>query len=140
MPERVLRFSPAERAVHRATGLLFLVCLLTALALYVAPVAQLVGRRLLVETVHEWSGLLLPVPALLGLWSGPFRADVRRFDRFTGHDRRWLASLRHEPEREREPQQQPGAEHDQDGAREPGRPELLAGVELPREPAAVRVR
>ncbi|MGW2093962.1 cytochrome b/b6 domain-containing protein [Promicromonospora sukumoe] len=94
MPERVLRFSPAERAVHRATGLLFLVCLLTALALYVAPVAQLVGRRPLVQTVHEWAGLLLPVPVLLGLWSGPFRADVRRFDRFTGHDRRWLVSLR----------------------------------------------
>ncbi|MEV0890372.1 cytochrome b/b6 domain-containing protein [Promicromonospora sp. NPDC050262] len=94
MPERVLRFSPAERAVHRATGLLFLVCLLTAVALYVAPVAQLVGRRLLVETVHEWSGLLLPVPALLGLWSGPFRADLRSLDHFAEHDRRWLASLR----------------------------------------------
>lgn len=94
MPERVLRFSPAERAVHRATGLLFLVCLLTAVALYVAPVAQLVGRRHVVETLHEWSGILLPVPALLGLWSGPFRADLRRLDRFSAHDRRWLAGLR----------------------------------------------
>ena len=96
MPDapRLPRFSPAERAVHRATGLLFLVCLLTAVALYVAPVAQLVGRRLLVETLHEWSGLLLPVPALLGLWSGPFRADLCRLDDFAEHDRRWLASLR----------------------------------------------
>lgn len=95
MPEeRLARFSPAERAVHRATGLLFLACLLTAVALHVAPVAQLVGRRHVVETLHEWSGLLLPLPALLGLWSAPFRADLRRLDRFDGHDRRWLASLR----------------------------------------------
>ncbi|MFD6138039.1 cytochrome b/b6 domain-containing protein [Promicromonospora sp. NPDC060271] len=96
MPDepRLLRFSPAERAVHRATGLLFAVCLLTAAALYVAPVAQLVGRRHVVETLHEWSGLLLPVPVLLGLWSQAFRADLRRIDRFTGQDRAWLASLR----------------------------------------------
>ena len=91
---RLPRFSPAERAVHRATGLLFLVCLLTAAALYVPDVAQLVGRRHLVETVHEWSGILLPVPVLLGLWSGPFRSDLRRLDRFTDQDRAWLAGLR----------------------------------------------
>jgi formate dehydrogenase subunit gamma len=93
-PQRVPRFSPAERAVHRATGLLFLVCLLTALALYVGPVAEFVGRRRLVATLHEWSGVLLPVPVLLGLWSLPFRADLRRLDRFTHQDRRWLAGLR----------------------------------------------
>lgn len=93
-PRFVLRFSPAERAVHRATGLLFLVCVLTATALYVPDVAQLVGRRHVVETVHEWSGILLPVPVLLGLWSQAFRADLRRLDRFTDQDRRWLAGLR----------------------------------------------
>jgi formate dehydrogenase subunit gamma len=93
-PRFVLRFSPAERAVHRATGLLFLVCVLTATALYVPDVAQLVGRRHVVETVHEWSGVLLPVPALLGLWSQAFRADLRQLDRFTDQDRRWLAGLR----------------------------------------------
>lgn len=38
--QRLSRFSPAERAVHRATGLLFLVCVLTAAALYVPDVAQ----------------------------------------------------------------------------------------------------
>ncbi|MFC8796596.1 cytochrome b/b6 domain-containing protein [Promicromonospora sp. NPDC057138] len=95
MPDtRLLRFSPAERAVHLATGLLFLACLLTAVALYVAPVAQLVGRRHVVETLHEWSGVLLPAPVLLGIWSQAFWADLRRLDRFTDQDRQWLAGLR----------------------------------------------
>jgi formate dehydrogenase subunit gamma len=93
-PRVLLRFSPAERAVHRATGLLFLVCLLTAAALYVPDVAQLVGRRHLVETLHEWSGILLPVPVLLGLRSQAVRSDLRRLDRFTEQDRRWRAGLR----------------------------------------------
>lgn len=93
MPD-VRRFVAAERVVHHVTALLLLTCLLTAVALYVAPVAQLVGRRHLVTTVHEWSGLLLPVPLLLGLMSRALRADLRRLDRFDDHDRRWLASLR----------------------------------------------
>lgn len=93
MPD-VHRFAAAERAVHHVTAALLLTCLLTAMALYVAPVAQLVGRRHLVASVHEWSGLVLPVPFLLGLLSRALRADLRRLDRFDEHDRRWLSSLR----------------------------------------------
>ncbi|MGW6685278.1 cytochrome b/b6 domain-containing protein [Streptomyces sp. NPDC054961] len=89
---RVRRFSPAERGVHRATAALAGVCLVTAGCLYLAPLAELVGRRHLVVTLHEWSGLLLPVPALLGLVSGAFRADLRRLNRFGPHDRTWLRS------------------------------------------------
>ncbi|MFE7527731.1 cytochrome b/b6 domain-containing protein [Kitasatospora sp. NPDC057542] len=93
-PDRVRRFSPAERLVHRATGVLMLLCLASAACLYLGPLAQLVGRRYLVATVHEWSGILLPLPFLLGLFSAAFRADLRRLNRFAPYDREWLRAVR----------------------------------------------
>lgn len=96
---RVRRFSRAERWVHRATGALMLLCVATAACLYVPPLAELVGRRYLVVTLHEWSGLLLPVPVLLGLGSRAFRADLRRLNRFLPHDKEWLRAVRRRDER-----------------------------------------
>ncbi|WP_198347218.1 cytochrome b/b6 domain-containing protein [Nocardia terrae] len=95
-PERrdVRRFTTAERMVHRATATLMLLCVTTAAFLYVGPLAQLVGQRDLVATVHEWSGILLPVPVLLGLFAPAFRADLRRLNRFAPYDRRWLNAVR----------------------------------------------
>lgn len=92
---RVHRFSRAERWVHRASAALMGVCVLTAACLYVPELAELVGRRALVVTVHRWAGLVLPVPVLLGLVSRAFRADLRLLNRFGPHDRVWLrAALR----------------------------------------------
>jgi formate dehydrogenase subunit gamma len=91
---RVRRFSTAERMVHRATGYLMLLCLVSAACLYLGPLAQLVGRRHLVATVHEWSGISLPLPFLLGLLSPAFRADLRRLNRFAVYDRQWLRAVR----------------------------------------------
>ncbi|MEU9290100.1 cytochrome b/b6 domain-containing protein [Streptomyces sp. NPDC048275] len=91
---RVRRFSPAERLVHRATGWLMLLCLVTAACLYFGPLAQLVGRRHLMATVHEWSGICLPLPFLLGLLSQDLRADLRRLNRFAVYDRQWLRAVR----------------------------------------------
>ncbi|MEU6290949.1 cytochrome b/b6 domain-containing protein [Streptomyces sp. NPDC046988] len=91
---RVRRFSTAERWVHRATGGLMLVCLVTAACLYLGPLAQLVGRRHVMVFVHEWSGILLPLPVLLGLLSADFRADLRRLNRFAVYDRQWLRAVR----------------------------------------------
>jgi formate dehydrogenase subunit gamma len=65
-------------------------CAGTAACLYFPPLAELVGRRLLVVTVHEISGLLLPVPVLVGLFSAAFRADLRRLNRFAKYDSEWL--------------------------------------------------
>ncbi|MFI5863940.1 cytochrome b/b6 domain-containing protein [Streptomyces sp. NPDC051546] len=94
-PARVGRFSPAVRLVHLATAALTGVCLATAACLYLPPLAELVGRRHLVVTVHEWSGLLIPAPVLLGLGSRAFRGDLGRLNRFGPHDRTWLrAALR----------------------------------------------
>ncbi|MGP8302900.1 cytochrome b/b6 domain-containing protein [Streptomyces inhibens] len=92
---RVPRFTRAEHWVHRATATLMAVCVLTAGCLYLPFLAELVGRRALMVTVHEWSGILLPVPLLLGLGSRALRADLTRLNRFGRHDRQWLrAALR----------------------------------------------
>lgn len=71
-----------------------LLCLVTAACLYLGPLAQLVGRRPLVAAVHEWSGLCLPLPLLLGLFSRDLRADLHRLNRFAVYDRRWLRAVR----------------------------------------------
>ncbi|WP_045321645.1 cytochrome b/b6 domain-containing protein [Streptomyces sp. NRRL F-4428] len=91
---RVRRFTRAERWVHRTTAGLLLLCVATAAALYVPQIAELVGRRALVVTVHEWAGILLPAPFLLGLASPAFRTDLRRLNRFGPHDRKWLRAVR----------------------------------------------
>jgi formate dehydrogenase subunit gamma len=89
-PAELLRFGVAARAVHRATAVLGAVCVLTAAALYLEPVAQVVGRRGLVVDLHVWSGLALPVPALLGWLSAAYRSDVRLLNRFDPVDAVWL--------------------------------------------------
>ncbi|WSQ07987.1 cytochrome b/b6 domain-containing protein [Streptomyces sp. NBC_01231] len=92
---RVRRFGPTQRWVHRTTAALMGVCVVTAACLYVPQFAELVGRRELVVRVHEWAGLALPVPVLVGLASRAFRADLRFLNRFGPHDRVWLrAALR----------------------------------------------
>ncbi|WP_440066819.1 cytochrome b/b6 domain-containing protein [Streptosporangium sp. OZ121] len=91
---RILRFTRAERLVHRATAGLMLLCAAAAACLYFSPLAQLVGRRHLVVVIHEWSGILLPAPFLLGLASSAFRADLRRLNRLARYDKEWLRAVR----------------------------------------------
>lgn len=91
---RVRRFTPAELWIHRVMAALMGVCVATAACLYVPALAELVGRRALVVTVHEWTGLLLPLPVLAGLASRAFRADVGRLNRWGPHDRLWLRAAR----------------------------------------------
>ncbi|MFL6153121.1 MAG: formate dehydrogenase, partial [Ornithinibacter sp.] len=67
-------------------------CIVTAAILYNGSLAIAVGHRGLVETIHVWSGLALPVPMLLGAASAAYRSDVRRLNRFTADDWRWLRS------------------------------------------------
>jgi formate dehydrogenase subunit gamma len=86
------RFDRAARWVHATVGVLVLGCTATAAVLYNSSLAVLVGHRHLVELVHLWCGWALPVPLLAGLASAGYRADLRRLDRFTGHDWRWLRS------------------------------------------------
>jgi formate dehydrogenase subunit gamma len=88
----LIRFSRSARWVHGLVGLLMLVCIATAAVLYNSSLQILVGHRRVVELVHVWSGVALPVPLLAGLVSGGYRAELRRLNRFSRHDWRWLRS------------------------------------------------
>ena len=93
-PRRMVhRFTRGERWVHWSLAVMVAVLVVTAAALYVAPLEQLVGRRRLVEQIHVYTGYLLPLPLLLG-WarSAALRMDTRRLNRFTSHDWAWLRS------------------------------------------------
>jgi formate dehydrogenase subunit gamma len=89
---RILRFTWAERMVHRATAVVMLACIATAAILYNGNLSIRIGHRHLVELIHVYCGLALPVPMLLGLLSRAYRADLSRLNRFTRTDRRWLRS------------------------------------------------
>lgn len=99
----VRRFTTAERWVHRTTATLMMVCIVTALFLYVPPLAELVGRRRLLVVVHEWCGIFLPAPLAAGLFFRAFRADLGRLNRFTAADRRWLRGVLRRGARETPP-------------------------------------
>ncbi|HEV3402462.1 MAG TPA: cytochrome b/b6 domain-containing protein [Acidimicrobiales bacterium] len=99
-PRWLLRFDRCERAVHWCTAALILVLLATAAILYVGQLSVLVGRRQIVRRVHVVSGLLLPLPLLVGLvgrWRRGLVADIRAFNRWDWHDRRWLRSRGRDP-------------------------------------------
>lgn len=87
------RFDRVERAVHWTNAILFAVLVVTGAALYFTPLIALVGRRELVERIHLYAGIALPVPlilALSGSWGQALRRDIRRFNRWSVADRRWF--------------------------------------------------
>jgi len=86
------RFSLSSRWVHWLTAALMMSCILTAAVLYNGSLAVIVGHRYLVERVHVFSGIALPVPMVVGMVSRAYRDDVRRLDRFTSRDWAWLRS------------------------------------------------
>lgn len=93
---RLLRFDRVQRAAHWANALLFFILIVTALPLYFGSLERIVGRHLLIEEIHVWSGVALPVPllvSLIGPWGARMRRDVRRFNRWTAGEVRWLRSL-----------------------------------------------
>lgn len=103
-PARVRRFTRAEHWVHRVTAALMGVCVVTAACMYIPGLAVLVGRRELVTRIHEWAGVMLPVPVLAGLVSRAFRADLGHLNRWGPHDRVWLrAALRRDHRRSARP-------------------------------------
>ncbi|BCL19417.1 cytochrome b/b6 domain-containing protein [Streptomyces tuirus] len=95
----VRRFTTLQRWTHRTTAALMAICVVTAACLYVPQLAELVGRRALVVTLHQWAGLVLPVPVLAALASRAFRADLGRLNRFGPHDRTWLRAALHRDKR-----------------------------------------
>jgi formate dehydrogenase subunit gamma len=92
------RFSAAERWVHRLTAGLMLICIGTAAILYNGSLSLAVGHRRQVELIHVYCGFALPAPMILGLVSLAYRSDLRRLNRFTAADWRWLRPGRRRPE------------------------------------------
>ncbi|MFN2562112.1 MAG: cytochrome b/b6 domain-containing protein [Jatrophihabitans sp.] len=86
------RFARAERIVHRTTAVLMTVCIATAAILYNGQLAVWFGHRRIIELIHVYAGFALPLPMLLGAASVAYRADLRRLNRFTPADWRWLRS------------------------------------------------
>jgi formate dehydrogenase subunit gamma len=99
------RFDRVERAVHWCNAIMFAILIFTGAALFFTPLMALVGRRELVERIHVYTGLALPVPlliALSGTWGRALRRDLGRFNRWSAADRKWLrVALRARPRRVR---------------------------------------
>jgi formate dehydrogenase subunit gamma len=97
---RVLRFDRVERGAHWATALLFAILMATALPLYFASIASVIGRRELIAQIHTYAGVCLAVPLLVSLagpWGKRLRADVRRLNRWSTEEVRWLRALGSRP-------------------------------------------
>jgi formate dehydrogenase subunit gamma len=93
---RLLRFDGVQRAAHWATAVLFAILMLTALPLYFGGLGVAIGRRVLIEQVHLWSGICLPIPILVsvaGPWGWRMRRDLRRFNGWTRDELSWLRHL-----------------------------------------------
>jgi formate dehydrogenase subunit gamma len=99
----LVRFDGVERTVHWVNAALFLILVATGAILYLEPLQAAVGRRGLIEDIHVYSGLALPIPllvALSGWWGRALRDDLRRFNRWSKDDRHWVRALfRPGPER-----------------------------------------
>jgi formate dehydrogenase subunit gamma len=89
-PDRLPRFTPAERFAHRATSALVLILTATGLVLYIPALSLLVGRRPLMEAAHVAAGLALPLPPLAALLSPAYRSDLAALNRFMPADWKWL--------------------------------------------------
>ena len=93
---RIVRFDAVQRTAHWTNALLFGILMVTALPLYFGSIAGVVGRRTLVEEIHLWAGIALPVPLLisiLGPWGARLRRDLRRINVWSRDEVAWLKAL-----------------------------------------------
>jgi formate dehydrogenase subunit gamma len=93
---RVLRFDRVQRDAHWANALLFFSLMFTAIPLYFGSFFGIVLPRHLIEMIHLWSGLALPLPiiiSLIGPWGKAMRRDVRRINYWTREEIRWMRTL-----------------------------------------------
>ena len=87
------RFDGVERALHWVNASLFAILIFTGACLYLPQLEGLIGRRDLIENIHVFTGVVLPVPVLLsivGPWGAGLRKDLSRFNRWSQHDAMWL--------------------------------------------------
>jgi formate dehydrogenase subunit gamma len=93
---RIVRFDAVQRASHWINALLFGILMATALPLYFGSIAGIVVPRALVEEIHLWAGIALPVPlliAIFGPWGVRFRRDLQRINVWSRDEVTWVKSL-----------------------------------------------
>jgi formate dehydrogenase subunit gamma len=92
---RLTRFDHVQRAAHWLTAALFGVVMFTAIPLYFGSFFGVVFPRHLMEMIHLWTGLALPIPivvSVLGPWGRGMRRDLRRVNAWTRQEIRWALS------------------------------------------------
>ena len=95
------RFSKTERTLHWANAAFFFFLLATGLILYLPSLSVAVGRRMVLQDVHFWSGIawvsVLVAIVVLGDRKG-IAETAREIDRFDRDDLRWLAGKQPAPQ------------------------------------------
>jgi formate dehydrogenase subunit gamma len=92
----LLRFDGVQRAAHWTIALLFGALMFTAIPLYFGSFFGVVFPRHVIQMIHLWSGLAVPLPILVSLagpWGRRMRADVRRASYWTRDEIEWLRTL-----------------------------------------------
>lgn len=92
----LVRFDLVERILHWSIAGLFAILVVTGAALFFTPLTAVIGRRVLVQEIHLYAGLCLPLPlvlALVGRRGRMLRADLRRLNRWSVDDRLWFGLL-----------------------------------------------
>ena len=90
---RLLRFTRTERAVHWVHAAAFLVLLASGLCLYLPSLAELVGRRPLLKTIHVYTAVAWIVALVLVVLAGDrrsLRRTMREIDLWDRDDRDWI--------------------------------------------------
>jgi formate dehydrogenase subunit gamma len=97
---RLRRFTRTERAVHWVHATAFVILLATGLALYLPSLAEAVGRRPLLKTIHVYTAVAWLIALVLIFVVGDraaLRATAHEIDMFDRDDRAWLKG-RHPPQ------------------------------------------
>jgi len=93
---RLVRFDVAQRTAHWLVALGFAVLTFTGIPLYFGSFFGILFARHQIQTIHLWTGLVLPLPVLVSLagsWGRRMRRDLHRFAYWSRAEVRWLATL-----------------------------------------------
>lgn len=83
---RLLRFDRVQLVTHWTNATLFGLLIATAIPLYFGSFFGVIVPRHVIQMVHLWTGLALPLPVLVSLvgpWGRQMRQDVRRVNYWT---------------------------------------------------------
>jgi formate dehydrogenase subunit gamma len=92
----LLRFDVVQRTAHWVNSLAFGVLMFTAIPLYFGSFFGVVFPRHVIQMIHLWTGVFLPVPivvSLVGPWGRRMRADIRRASVWTRREMEWMRTL-----------------------------------------------